>query len=87
MVTPLTPLWLVDCIHLIGFVFNFSGSNLCAGLSCLGLLLSCLGLFGVVLVVGTCCTSVVSVIPVCISPRFEPTSGIKARVQWYGGVV
>jgi hypothetical protein len=45
----------------------------------------------VVLVVGTCCTSVVSVVPICTSPsigEWAPlTSGIKARVRWYGGVV
>jgi hypothetical protein len=53
---------------LVGSIFNLSRSNLCARLSSLGLLLSYLGLVGVVLVVGTCCISVVFVVPVCTSP-------------------
>jgi hypothetical protein len=43
---------------------------------------------GVVLVVDTCCTIVVSVVPIFLSfGLLTPTSGIKAWVRWYSGVV
>jgi cation transporter-like permease len=58
---------------LVGFIFNFSGSNLYARLSSLGLLLFCLELVGVVLVVDTCCTYIVSVAPIRISLDFCTT--------------
>jgi hypothetical protein len=61
----------VDRLYaLIGFVFYFSGFNLCTGLSSLWLLLSCLEIIGVALVVDICYTSVVSAIPICTNHLF-----------------
>jgi hypothetical protein len=43
---------------------------------------------GVILVVGTCCTSVVSAVPICTSlSLWALTSGIRAQVRWYSDVV
>jgi hypothetical protein len=59
----------IDWLYaLVGFVSNFSGSNLSEGLSCLGLLLSYLGFVGVVLIVDTYCTDVVPTAPVWTGP-------------------
>jgi hypothetical protein len=50
----------VDWLYaLVGFISNFSESNLCAGLSSLELLLSCLGLVRVVMIIDTYCISVI----------------------------
>jgi hypothetical protein len=78
--------WLVVCIG--RFVYKFLGIQLVCGIVLFRAVIIMFVAVGVVLIVGTCCTSVISAAPICTSSRsYLWTSQQVLSEHGFGGTV